>query len=307
MTDLLINKGGGDETVKKFLYSLLEPLQTLTDELKTFETGEKKRARWNGQKMVLQAALNDIFGVTSAPFILVETIIPPYTYFFEPAENNPVYFFEWLEEFVIPPEDWTDFESAWDDKTEDSFVLIRDSANLNDYFSYQPLTIDALSTIEIIITLTVSGTFTFGSGGAGFQLYLGNIDSQGAGGTGTVELLEGEAGDISLSNSVAPSAITDVPGTYKLKFTLTDTGANGGTDALFVVGLGTPDTGEVTTEITFDVDGSPVYFYEEDELTLTSFKVLIPEGIHTAELERQVRAQTNLYKLAGKTFEIETY
>ena len=56
MTDLLINKGGGDETVKKFLYSLLEPLQTLTDELKTFETGEKKRARWNGQTMVLQAA-----------------------------------------------------------------------------------------------------------------------------------------------------------------------------------------------------------------------------------------------------------
>jgi hypothetical protein len=150
MTDLLINKGGGDETVKKFLYSLLEPLQTITDELKTFETNELKRAKWNGQKMVLQAALNDIFGITSAPFIIVETVPSVFVYFYEASEATPVHFYE-------------------------------------------------------------------------------------------------------------------------------------------------------------QVESSAVFFYEDSELLTVSFRVLIPSGIHTAELERQVRAQTNLYKLAGKTFDIETY
>ncbi len=56
-----------------FLTALCAPLFTNGATWDTFDTDIRKRARFNGQKMVLQAALNDIFGVISAPFILVET------------------------------------------------------------------------------------------------------------------------------------------------------------------------------------------------------------------------------------------
>jgi hypothetical protein len=92
--DILLKPGGTG--LKDFLSSLVKPLQTNTDSLLTFETEYKKRAKFNGQKIVLQAALNDIFGVTSAPFIIIETNqgIGNNTYFFEPAELSPVYFSE---------------------------------------------------------------------------------------------------------------------------------------------------------------------------------------------------------------------
>lgn len=95
MIDLLLLKDGAGQ-VKKFITSLLAPLQTMTDGMKTFETQEVKRAKWNGQKIVLQAALNDLFGVTSAPFIIIETNQDPSqnTYFYEQSENVPVYFTE---------------------------------------------------------------------------------------------------------------------------------------------------------------------------------------------------------------------
>ena len=115
MKDILLEKNGSG-TVKMFLTSCLEPLQTVTDGLKTFETQERKRATWNGQKIVLQAALNDLFGITSAPFILVETNQDVGTnlyfyepsegvpvYFSEPAEDDPIYFFEPAE---VPAEDY---------------------------------------------------------------------------------------------------------------------------------------------------------------------------------------------------------
>lgn len=56
-----------------WLTSLVAALFTKGTEWDTYDTEIRKRARFNGQKMVLQAALNDIFGVTSAPFILVES------------------------------------------------------------------------------------------------------------------------------------------------------------------------------------------------------------------------------------------
>lgn len=37
------------------------------------------------------------------------------------------------------------------------------------------------------------------------------------------------------------------------------------------------------------------------------FIVYVPISIHTTELERRIRAEVNKYKLAGKTFTIETY
>jgi hypothetical protein len=150
--DILTEHGGTG--LKDFLSSLVKPLQTNTDSLDDFETEYKKRAKFNGQKIVLQAALNNIFGVLSAPFIIIETNpdIGFNTYFYESSELSPLYFYE--------------------------------------------------------------------------------------------------------------SSETD-----------------------------------------------PVYFFESSELNTEDFdfKVLIPSGIHTAELERRVRAETNLYKLAGTRFIIETY
>lgn len=110
MKDILLKKDGTDFTLRKFLTGLLASLQTVTNGLKTFETQELKRSRWNGQKMVLQEALNDLFGITSAPFILIETNqdLGQNTYFYEPiedvdvffsevSENDPIYFFEGAE------------------------------------------------------------------------------------------------------------------------------------------------------------------------------------------------------------------
>lgn len=152
MKDILVQPGGTQ--LKDFLAALLSPLQDNTDSLKDFETEQTKHAKWNGQKIILQAALNDLFSVTSAPYIIVETNqgVGINTFFYEPSELSPVYFSE-------PPE-------------------------------------------------------------------------------------------------------TD-----------------------------------------------PVYFFESSEVTAMDydFKIKIPSGIWTAELERQVKAQTNLYKLAGKRFIIETY
>jgi len=75
--------------------------------LLTFETQVTKEAHWNGRKIVLQEALNDLFGITSAPFIYIESnrnVSTNFymfesseltaTYFSETSENDPVYFAE---------------------------------------------------------------------------------------------------------------------------------------------------------------------------------------------------------------------
>lgn len=150
--DILVEHGGTG--VKNYISALLKPLQTNTDSLKTFEAENTKRSKFNGQKIVLQAALNNIFGITIAPFIIVEInrATGSNIHFFESAELSPVYFSE-------------------------------------------------------------------------------------------------------------------------------------------------------------PAESDPVYFYEGSELTAGEyeFKILIPVGIHTAELERRVKAETNLYKLAGAAFIVETY
>lgn len=60
--------------VLDFLTALCEPLRTKATEWVTFDNDMRKRAKFNGQAMVLAAALNNIYGVTIAPFILVETV-----------------------------------------------------------------------------------------------------------------------------------------------------------------------------------------------------------------------------------------
>ncbi len=56
-----------------FLGSLVKPLQTKNDELILFEVAIRKRLRYNGKIMVLAASLNEIFDITIAPFIRIET------------------------------------------------------------------------------------------------------------------------------------------------------------------------------------------------------------------------------------------
>lgn len=97
MTDLLTTPSGTQ--VKDFLAALTKGLQTNGALMKTFETEQTKRATWNGRKMVLQAALNDIFGITADPFIIVETNqnLGTNRYFFRASELSPVYFSRTIE------------------------------------------------------------------------------------------------------------------------------------------------------------------------------------------------------------------
>lgn len=91
-TDLEVNDGGSQ--LKDFLSALTIGLQTNGTIMKAFETNQIKRATWNGRKMVLQAALNDIFGITTAPFIIVQNnaSIGTNTFFYRASELSPVYF-----------------------------------------------------------------------------------------------------------------------------------------------------------------------------------------------------------------------
>jgi len=96
--DILLRSGGTG--VKDFLASLVKPLQTNSSAMDSFDTEYRKRAKFNGQKIVLQEALNDIFGVTSAPYIYIEVTrdIGENLFFFETSESQPVYFSETSED-----------------------------------------------------------------------------------------------------------------------------------------------------------------------------------------------------------------
>lgn len=112
MIDILTTPTG--TALKDFISALVKGLQTNGLSMKAFETSEKKRAKFNGQKIVLQAALNDIFSITSAPYIIIETnqqignniylfesseLAPVYTN--ELSENDPTYIFESSELFTV--------------------------------------------------------------------------------------------------------------------------------------------------------------------------------------------------------------
>lgn len=73
-----------------FLTSLVSPIQTATDIVEPFEVETRKRLKYQGQVMVLQASLNEIFGITVAPFIRVVTNVDAAgipAFFYNPSEG----------------------------------------------------------------------------------------------------------------------------------------------------------------------------------------------------------------------------
>jgi len=90
-----------------YITALLEGLDVKAQEWFAFDVEVRKRANFNSQVVILRAALNEIFGITSAPFILVETEpsfgqlvyfyneaegVDP-TYIYNESENKTVYFY----------------------------------------------------------------------------------------------------------------------------------------------------------------------------------------------------------------------
>lgn len=107
MIDIVLQTG---TSLKEFLAALLFPLQSLTTSMDSFDTLIKKTAKFNGQKMVLEAALNDLFSITTDPKIKVENAFadgdqiyfynnPEITkqYFFNDAELDPLYLYNSAE------------------------------------------------------------------------------------------------------------------------------------------------------------------------------------------------------------------
>lgn len=107
MIDFVLQIG---TSIKEFLAALLFPLQSLTTSMDSFDALIKKTAKFNGQKMVLEAALNDLFSITTDPKIKVENAFadgdqiyfynnPEITkqYFFNDAELDPLYLYNSAE------------------------------------------------------------------------------------------------------------------------------------------------------------------------------------------------------------------
>ncbi len=89
--DILVKNGG--TSVRDFITALLKPLQTVSDATELFEAEYNDRAHYNGQVIVLSAALNNIFGV-SGIYIETNRDISTNLYFYEESELSPVFFFE---------------------------------------------------------------------------------------------------------------------------------------------------------------------------------------------------------------------
>lgn len=81
--------------------ALLSGLKTNSDLFSIFEDTTLDSARYNGQKIVLQAALNNIFGIISAPYIIVRTNNPSTGegYIFEHLNSNFSYAYGQAEAF----------------------------------------------------------------------------------------------------------------------------------------------------------------------------------------------------------------
>jgi hypothetical protein len=92
MNDIILDKLSS--SLKEFMFSLASPLQDSLDDMSVFEADTIERTKYNGQKIILQAAVNKIFGITVAPFIIVETNNDPAValYFYQPSELSPVFF-----------------------------------------------------------------------------------------------------------------------------------------------------------------------------------------------------------------------
>jgi hypothetical protein len=89
------------ESVIDYITALLSGLKTNSDLFSIFEDATLDAARYNGQKIVLQAALNNIFGITSAPYIIVRNngTASGVGYVFEEASANFSYAYGEAEAF----------------------------------------------------------------------------------------------------------------------------------------------------------------------------------------------------------------
>jgi hypothetical protein len=92
------------ESVIDWLASLVSPVQTGTDNINDFEVQIRRRLKYNGQIMVLQAALDEIFGDGSPPFIRIETNRDPAAipaFFYDETDGIPTAFF--FDELDVGP------------------------------------------------------------------------------------------------------------------------------------------------------------------------------------------------------------
>lgn len=86
-------------TVKKFIRALIEPVNTKSIEWDAFDTDVRKRAKFNGQILVLASALNNIYNINVAPFIRIETVVGQATtkFIYNQAENNTEFIYNQAE------------------------------------------------------------------------------------------------------------------------------------------------------------------------------------------------------------------
>lgn len=87
-----------------YITSLLEPLKTKAAEWFSFDVEVRKRAKFNAQIVVLSAALNELYGITVSPFILIDTLrgIGSTTYFYNSSEGfNPTYLYNITENETV--------------------------------------------------------------------------------------------------------------------------------------------------------------------------------------------------------------
>jgi len=103
VTNLLLNDMRISNLID-FITALLEPLATKATEWLSFDVEIRKRAKFNAQIVVLAAALNELYGVAIAPFILIETVSTTgaTTYFYNSTEGiNPVYLYNQSESETV--------------------------------------------------------------------------------------------------------------------------------------------------------------------------------------------------------------
>lgn len=82
-----------------YITALISTVQTRSNEFASFDIDSRKRAKFNSQIIVLRAALNDIFGVTASPFILVQPVLSAgaNSFVYNLAEAQPKYVYNAAE------------------------------------------------------------------------------------------------------------------------------------------------------------------------------------------------------------------
>jgi len=96
MIDILLENTGTQ--VKNFLSALVKGLQTNSDAMETFNNDLVTRSKYNGQKMVMQKALNEIFG-QAVNYIKIDynRSVAIGIFFYNSAEASPNFFFNSAE------------------------------------------------------------------------------------------------------------------------------------------------------------------------------------------------------------------